>query len=60
MYLALKEINLDPDKYILSSSVKTPLYPRDKNGDPIPLKNNLVIIDFSDPMNYKVKKLINN
>tara|TARA_B100000767_G_C19544961_1_gene442429 strand:+ start:38 stop:583 length:546 start_codon:yes stop_codon:yes gene_type:complete len=55
VYLALKEINLNPDKFIVSSSVQTPLNSRDKNGDPIPLKNNLVIIDFSDPMNYSKK-----
>ena len=55
VYLALKENNLNPDKFIISSSVQTPLNSRDKSGDPIPLKNNLVIIDFSDPMNYAVK-----
>ena len=60
VYLALKEINLNPDKFIVSSSVQTTLNSRDKNGDPIPFKNNLVIIDFSDPMNYSVKKLTNN
>lgn len=54
VYLALKEINLDPDKFIVSSSELTPLTYRDRFSDPI-LKNNLVIIDFSDPMNYAVK-----
>jgi hypothetical protein len=56
VYLALKEINLNPDKFIVSSSVQTQLNSKDKIGDPIPLKNNLVIIDFSDPVNYGVKK----
>ena len=60
VYLALKENNLNPDKFIISSSVQTPLNSRDKSGDPIPLKNNLIIINFSDPMKYSVKKFINN
>ena len=35
VYLALKDINLNPDKFIVSSSVEVPQNNRDKIGDPI-------------------------
>ena len=56
VYLALKDINLNPDKFIVSSSVEVPQNNRDKIGDPIPLKNNLIIIDFNNPNETFIKK----
>lgn len=56
VYLALKDINLNPDRFIVSSSVEVPQTNRDKIGDSIPLKNNLILIDFSNPSETFIKK----
>ena len=54
-YLAIQENGIDPGKFKISSSVKTPIHEYDHIGDQIPNVKYLKIINFSDPNNLSIK-----